>query len=298
MIERRLLHAVLEEAGVRHGADDVERGGLDDAGAPGVRHHRHAPQIGELGDAHAFGDTAGAGDVGLDHVDPSGVHEMSKAPAGDVLFAAGDASLDRIGELAIAGGVVRPEGFFHPVGTYLLETPHLADGVVGVRPAETDIEHQVDVVACRLAGGANEVDVEVGVATERTPAELDGGETALDQLADDLRCLVRGVWHQGAGVGADGGAMGTAEEAVDRLPEGLALDVPEGDVDAADGVHGRSLAAVVDRAAVELVPETVDLQRILAQQEVPQAAGDGVRRRRLDDGLHHRRQRIDLADAR
>src|SRR5918994_5634026 len=90
--------------------------------------------------------------------------------------------------------------------------------------------------------------------------------------------------------------MGTTQQAMDRLPEGFALDVPERDVDTTDGMDGRSLPPVVNRAAVELVPETVDLQRILPDQEMTQPAGDGVRRRSIDDRFHHRWQRIDLAE--
>ena len=55
---------------------------------------------------------------------------------------------------------------------------------------------------------------------------------------------------------------------MDRLTQRLPLDVPEGDIDAADGVDGGSLPAIVDRAAVELVPEAVDLQGVLADQEM------------------------------
>ena len=226
------------------------------------------------------------------------LHQLRETPARGVLLATGDARLDGVGELAVARDVVRPERFFHPVRSILLEAPHLPDGVVGVRPAEPDIEHQVDLIAGGLAGGAHEGHIEIGIATEGSPAEFDRREAALDQLGHDAArsrpgCPASGCWHR-RGSPCDGdrpAGDGSADPSALPLMSQRAMSMP------LMAWMAGPCAAVVDRAAVELVPETVDLQRILADQEMTQPAGDGVRRRGIDDRFHHRRQRIDLAEA-
>src|SRR3712207_6911468 len=54
-------------------------------------------------------------------------------------------------------------------------------------------------------------------------------------------------------VGANAGAIAPAQEAADRLPGRLAEQVPEGDVDAADGVGQAAAAAEPEGVLVELL---------------------------------------------
>ena len=56
--------------------------------------------------------------------------------------------------------------------------------------------------------------------------------------------------------------------------------------------------AEVDEAAVHLVPEPLDVERVLADQRVAQARRDRVRARRLDERPHELGRRVDLADPR
>ena len=68
-------------------------------------------------------------------------------------------------------------------------------------PAEADVDHQVEIVATRLARRRDERDVEIAIAAERSPAELDGVEAGA-ALRDDGRVrLVRRVRHQRARIG-------------------------------------------------------------------------------------------------
>ena len=54
--------------------------------------------------------------------------------------------------------------------------------------------------------------------------------------------------------------------------------------------------AEVDEAAVHLLPQPLDVQRVLADQDVAQAHRDRVRARRLHERLHELGRRVDLAD--
>ena len=56
-------------------------------------------------------------------------------------------------------------------------------------------------------------------------------------------------------------------------------------------------AAEVHRAAIHLLPQPLGLQRVFAQHDLPQPAGDVVAERRVDDRLDHLGRRVGLADA-
>ena len=88
-----------------------------------------------------------------------------------------------------------------------------------------------------------------------------------------------------------------AEQLGDGRPGGLAGDVPEGDVDRADHVQRRAAAPVVVARVEQPLPQAVDLQRVLADQHLAQAAGD-----RWDDGIsidrpREERRRVGLTHA-
>ena len=89
-----------------------------------------------------------------------------------------------------------------------------------------------------------------------------------------------------------------AEQLADRLAGALPLDVPERDVEAADRVDRDAAAADVVDAAVHLVPEPLDVVRVLAEQELAQAVRDRVRAGGVDEGRDGFWCRVDLADAR
>ena len=79
------------------------------------------------------------------------------------------------------------------------------------------------------------------------------------------------------GVGADTGRGGAAQQRVDRLPFGPAEEIPEGEVDAAEGHDGDAAASVRDRGCVQLVPEALDVGGAVAgfvQQQFAQVAVD------------------------
>src|SRR5205823_9723833 len=113
----------------------------------------------------------------------------------------------------------------------------------------------------------------------RAPAELDGPVTLLRQVAADALRLRGGVAEEDGGVGAEGLAEAAAEELVDRPLDRLADDVPQGDLDAAHGLDGGALPAEEDRALDHAVDQAVDLERVLAEDALGQAAADLVRQR-------------------
>ena len=70
--------------------------------------------------------------------------------------------------------------------------------------------------------------------------------------------------HQDGCVGHDPLPVSAAEQPAYRLAGDLAEDVPEGDVDGADGVRGRAPAAKRERVLMQLFRHALGFQRVLA----------------------------------
>ena len=130
-----------------------------------------------------------------------------------------------------------------------------------------------------LADGAHHLDVIGHVASE---THLDPGEPERHALVEVVGVPVgRLVEHGRSGAVQRDGVRARAEQLVDGRTEVLAEDVPERDLDRADGLARRPFRAEV---AVEHDPEighpVTDRQRILADE----VAGADV----VDDGAEHR----------
>ena len=252
----------------------------------------------ERRDPQHLGDPAAPRDVGLDQVDVAALDQLAEAPAGRVLLAGRDRDVDRVRQLGVGLVLVRLERLLEPVDAELLELARDADRDVRVGDvAEPGVDQDLDAVSAGLAGGGGEPDVVVGILAERPPAELDRREALLAERRDRLGDLLGRVRHQPGRVGADPVVLDGAEQLADRLAERLPLDVPERDVDAADRVDRDPAAADEDHAAIHLVPEPLDVERVLADQQLAQALRDRVRAGRVHERRDGLGRRVDLADA-
>ena len=179
----------------------------------------------------------------------------------------------------VALQVVGMQRLLQPGQIERLELPGPADRGRRV-PAQAGIHHQFDVRRPALPGRAHLGDVALLALAHRPPAELDGPEALADQFAADALRLGRRVAEQDGGVGAELLAEAAAQQLVDRPFRRLADDVPQGDLDAAHRLDDRSLPAEEDRAFVHAVDEAIDLEGILADDALGQAAANLVRQRR------------------
>src|SRR5262249_13314819 len=138
------------------------------------------------------------------------------------------------------------------------------------------VDHDVDRVADGAADGVDLLD------DPRDAAGLDRGDAALLEAERHLRRV---------GVAGDPDAVPhlAAEEGPDRRSQDLALDVPERHVDAAHRAGADDAGhAVAHDGAEHLLPEPLDVARILADEE-----GREILDRALDDA----RPAAALADA-
>ena len=195
-------------------------------------------------------------------------------------------------QLGEPGEVVRRQRLLEPdhvVGREHLRRPQRP--LVPVRPervAAAGVHHQLDPGSDRVAGRPDQQLVGLLVPpAERLPPQLDRPEPAADRLRQLPPQRVRLVEQQRP-VRLDPVAVDAAEQPGDGLAGELAEEVPQGDVDAADGVLDGPAAALPERVLAEPLRDARRLVGPLAGEQRPQEP-----RRRGDQ----RRTRVRSADA-
>ncbi len=104
------------------------------------------------------------------------------------------------------------------------------------------------------------------MAAERPPADLKGVKALRLERQQVLGERPRLV-HQQRGIGPHPLAVAPAQQPPDGLAGGLAEEIPEGDVDAADRVGDRAAAALPEGVLVQYLADPLGLQRALAAIE-------------------------------
>ena len=226
----------------------------------------HAEGLGQVGDLHQAGDAALDDDVAAQEVggaagDPG--REGGEAARVDLGGEQRDAQVPAEADVVVH--VVGGERVLEPVVAEVLD--RLADlEAFGVGIGPRGVEHQRHAVADRFPDGRAGLDVEVdrGRGSLQPRAARRVQLVALPALClpvgGFLGVLGRGLVVGGGEVGGDAVAAG-AEQAVDRQAGGLPRDVPERDVDRADGMRRQ----VVDEV-LQPPPVPADVERVFAEQ--------------------------------
>src|SRR4051794_3141318 len=90
-----------------------------------------------------------------------------------------------------------------------------------------------------------------------------------------------------------------AKQLTDRLVEGLARNIPERNISARKHVHARTLPTIIGEIPVHLLPQALSLQRILADQRLPERLeADGAARGSIYDRFADMRLGFDVGPAR
>src|SRR5262249_4466116 len=139
--------------------------------------------------------------------------------------------------------------------------------------------------------------VAVFAQAHRPPAKFDRLKTLVNQLPADFLGLGRCVAKENGSIGKKCFFETAAKKLIDWPSGGFADDVPQGDLNAAHGLDDSSLTSEVDRPFIHAMNESLDFERILAQNAFRQPAGDLVRQGSFDYSLGDGRRRVHLADA-
>ena len=254
-----------------------EIGGDGDVGLVAMGDDALAARPGKLGDAHELGQTAGhrhvgLGDIDLADVEHRRVFETRRQPE----IAGADRDAEAL-ETGMTGEVVDRKGRFDPREAMVPEERHQGKAFLGRRPGGRRIDHQPDVRAHMLARG---VDQSFGpgqiVAPERIGHDLDRLQPELQAAIDRPADLI-GRFSQriDRAIREHPVAPPRPEQIGRRLAGNLAANVPQGDVDGAQGVDDHAAAAVIAGEVVHPVPESLDVGSILADQSAPSIPSHG-----------------------
>ena len=225
--------------------------------------------LGHDGDLLEFGDAAGVGDVGLQDIHGVVVDDVGEGEFGVEAFAGGDGDGDFAADFEEFAYAFLGYGLFVEEGVVFLEAVAEFDGVHDVELG-VGFDEDVDLVADGFAdlgdSGFGDCRFSLGdlvVVGLREWIELHGGVAHVD---DDF-CLFgvlfgrAGVCVPAVGVDADSVSLRSAEELVYGAIKDLAFEVPEGDVDAADGGHGEA-AAFARGVVVHIGPDRLGVKGV------------------------------------
>ena len=128
------------------------------------------------------------------------------------------------------------------------------------------IDQQFRAVSQCVSRRRHEFHIALAVLTEHAPAKLHRLESLLEIPAAGLRHSLRRRAEQRARISRHLVSVAAAQQFVDGLPNGFAHDVPESNVDSRDHLHHGAAPAVIHRAHVHLVPQTLDLEWIFSHE--------------------------------
>ncbi len=246
-----------------------------------------------------LGVAADHGDVRLRDVAAAAVEDVEELePGGQPHVAAADRHA-LAGEGRVARDVVQRQRRLEPRHAAFAEQRQQRNALLGALPRRRRVDHQVDAGAHVIARRADQPGCRLQVVGPvRIGDDLDGAQPHRQGAIEiDPRLVRRSPQRVDRAVGLDAVAPLAAQQLDHRLALGLALDVPQRDVDAADGVDRRAAPAEVVGRVVHAVPQPFDVAGVLAEQHRAQAPRLGVGDRRLDDGAHDRGLAVDLGDA-
>ena len=243
-----------------------------------MRHAFDAEGRGQRRDLAALREAAGGAQVGLHDVHRLAGDDVAKAPARELVLAAGHRHVERARHLDIAVVILRADRLLEPEHVVLLQHAAELDGV-GHGEAVVGVDRELDVGADGLAHRADAASVELEVA--QPDLHLDRPEAGVLEFQRFLDGLLDQPVHvdevEAGRVGDDLAAIGPAQQLVHRLVHGATHDVPQRDVDAGDGRDRHAAQAIVLDAIVEVLPDRLDVEGIAADHARPVL--------RLDDGL-------------
>ncbi len=150
---------------------------------------------------------------------------------------------------------------------------HLGHGLVH---AAMKVDSHLDVVAAYFANGGNAVDHRLHLVIGVNVMKLLCG-IHLDRLESAVKTTLSLLGHIGRTISANPGVHANAiagsatKELVNRHTKGFSLDVPEGHLDSGD--DGAVDGAATEEGAVQLLPETLDLEGVATHDALGQLLG-------------------------
>src|SRR5690348_2468316 len=250
---------------VQAGHDDVEIVHLARVG-----HDGHRMRFRERRDFACLRDSADAVRIKLNVIDSLCVEELAKAVKRKFVLSAGNGNSAHRFQGDVAGNIVWNHGFFEPAKIVGFEKRDDAARIVQI-PSHIRVGHQVDSVADHFTNSANEVQIFLyaGRTILRTPPEAQfhcGVAAVLIALCLGSQ-FFEALTVEAARVDGNAVFCPAAEKTKHGLLRGFSQNVPDGDIDGADGRHANSFSAEGHRLAIHQLPNKFRVERIFADQQ-------------------------------
>ena len=270
----------LDGDAIGHRGDDVRVGDHRDRVAPGVGGYAQSVLIGHFGNAPRLADPAAPGGVGLNDVHRAGTDEFAKALYAELVLAPGDGHADRPTQRGVRVDILRRKRLFVPEHPLLCEESTHPSGEFEV-VAHRGVHHKV--VGGSDGGPYGTHCGGVVLLAPRQP-HLHSTEPVLDVTGRLLGQLIDVVPQQSTGIGRACCPL-AAQEGPHWFALGLSPEVPERGVYAPERGHRDALATVPSRDPVHLLPQRLDLGRVLSsEQRIQLVAYDQVDQGRVRIG--------------
>ena len=207
--------------------------------------------------------------VGLDDVHAAGLQQALEVILGKQTLAGGNGHIAGSGDLLEHLHVLAQDGLLdeHGVELFQLLGQDLCHGLVHTA---VEVDGDAEILAAAFPDGGhafqNGVHLVVGVDHLQLfgGVHLDGGKAGILALQSSSAHVVGAVAADPA-VHAHVVAAGTAHELVDRGVEELALDIPQGLINAGNGAHQHA-AAAVEPGAVQHSGKVLNAHGVLADE--------------------------------
>ena len=238
-----------------------------------VRCERHVVGRGKCGDLPPFRVAAADGGVRLDDIRGTMPDQVPEAPSQVLVLAGRHRDIERPAHLRPALVVGRGHGLLEPHHVESLDHSTEANGLVR-SPRVVRIHHEIDVVTDGLPHRPDALDVFLEahpphLHLHRVVPHRDVAPHLLLELLIGLaRRVVPAPDVRGHAVAV------TAQQTVDGLPQGLADDVPERDIDVAHRPNCLACRSRVIPAGVHLPPKALDPKRVLPDHHVAERTLD------------------------
>ena len=254
---------------MRQGRCKLKIGGDAQCRVPAVSDILDAKFLGHPGNSPLFGNAANLRGIGLNDIECAALQPWRKALAAGEYFATGYGHGTLATELTEIIDGIGLQGFLEPAhimgGKHMrcIDGPAQAVGPVGI--AAACIHEQLAACTNTFAGCLDDglVQLPVIAAAKGSPAYLEGAKTL---GAITRKCIAHHIWflHQEGAVGLYALAVSAAQQASHRLSQCLAQDIPQGDIDAADGVGEGAATAHPEGVLVQFLAYPLRFESILA----------------------------------
>ena len=236
------------------------------------------------------------GQVNLDDINTTPLDEFPPGVYAGFTLPGGNRDVRHLAQLPVTVEVILCQRLLQPERAVLFELPAAGLGRPGI-PAAAGINENIVLIAGTESGALNQLHIQLFILAHRFPAELHRGKALRHPSLRLLASLLAVISPEVTGISPDSLVKGSSQQLVNRLPVVLAGNIPQRDVNTADGVGDHRPTTIVEAPSIHFFIDNLDIQRVHPDEQPPQPGDIVVTHRRLNNRLGDMGRRVYLADA-